>query len=346
MCDTCTQLTTAAAVTALTAEVVALEAAAGWSVPDAVRPLLPHEITATVRFGDLDRIGEHAANTIARVAAGLHDTSLTALLTALRRLSETGDAVRLLDALQQYATAVGGQTLPLRQALADTAAEITAALTAAHEAAAAQVVGEARRQGVPDRLLPLAGDLPASREDQRALSVYARQVAEAVPARVLDVALREARAGFSTRLHPASIVAAVQTSVAGASQATVVDLARQAATHAVNTGRAAAAAATPEPEEVYASELMDRNTCVPCSHVDGRRYTSLDDALVDYPAGGTYTGCLGGARCRGTLVFVWAREEAPSLDQSPGDRGIPIDRTPLGPSRPVDGGQGELPLLG
>lgn len=63
----------------------------------------------------------------------------------------------------------------------------------------------------------------------------------------------------------------------------------------------------------YASELLDANTCGPCSLVDGTDYPSLEAAEADYPEG-TYYACAGGARCRGTLVYVWGAEAAPTLD--------------------------------
>jgi hypothetical protein len=346
MCDTCTHLAGQAIATVLAAEVIAAEAAGGWSIHAATRPLHQHEVRARVRFGDLERLGDDTAGLIARHASDVHSAAVTALISDLRAIADRGDALALLNQLQALASPVSGTTLALRGAIEAAAERITETLAATRERAAGEVVLEARRQGVPDVQLPLAGDLPLSRRDEATLQALARTVAEAPVARVLDVALREARAGFTNRLHAASILAAVQTAVGAVSTTYVQDLARQAATTAVNDGRQVAATITPEPEEVYASELMDGNTCRPCADVDGRRYASLTDALVDYPSGGTYAGCLGGPRCRGTLVFVWESEQAPTLDQAPGDRRHLIDRTPRGPSiPPADGGQGQLPIL-
>lgn len=112
------------------------------------------------------------------------------------------------------------------------------------------------------------------------------------------------------------------------------DLARQAANVAHGIGRRDAQTAMPAPREVYASELLDRNTCGPCAEIDGRTYATLEDGLEDYPGAGGFIGCDGGSRCRGTLVLVHGPEADPTQD-NPGDGGpspAPTDRTPRGPS--------------
>jgi hypothetical protein len=64
---------------------------------------------------------------------------------------------------------------------------------------------------------------------------------------------------------------------------------------------------------VYASELLDSETCDPCAAIDGTAYETIDDAEVDYPAGG-YTDCDGWSRCRGTLIAVYG-DEMPATQQ-------------------------------
>ena len=59
----------------------------------------------------------------------------------------------------------------------------------------------------------------------------------------------------------------------------------------------------PEDETFWAEGVLVHN-CKPCRDIDGTRYTNLPDARTAYPTGG-YTGCLGGARCRGTVAAVW-----------------------------------------
>lgn len=65
----------------------------------------------------------------------------------------------------------------------------------------------------------------------------------------------------------------------------------------------------PKATQVYASELLDSNTCTSCANVDGRNYDTMQAALRDYPEG-TYVNCEAGARCRGMLVVVWSEPGA------------------------------------
>jgi hypothetical protein len=55
---------------------------------------------------------------------------------------------------------------------------------------------------------------------------------------------------------------------------------------------------------MYASELLDENTCVNCEKIDGHKYDTESEATSDYPSGG-FADCLGGPRCRGTIVAVY-----------------------------------------
>lgn len=56
--------------------------------------------------------------------------------------------------------------------------------------------------------------------------------------------------------------------------------------------------------DLYASEVLDTNSCAPCRKIDGSWLCdSSDTTKADelYPSG-TYIDCLGGPRCRGLLV--------------------------------------------
>ena len=72
---------------------------------------------------------------------------------------------------------------------------------------------------------------------------------------------------------------------------------------AQNAGRFAVYAQDADSFTVYASEIMDANTCPFCAEIDGRQYATMEEGLTDYPTG-SYVGCVAGPRCRGTLVFV------------------------------------------
>lgn len=59
------------------------------------------------------------------------------------------------------------------------------------------------------------------------------------------------------------------------------------------------------PKTVYASELLDGNTCEECASVDGTEYPSVAASEGDYPAGAGFVSCLAGLRCRGGCVAVY-----------------------------------------
>lgn len=80
-----------------------------------------------------------------------------------------------------------------------------------------------------------------------------------------------------------------------------------AITAAQNEGRRTVLAVTPEASQYVASEILDRNVCAPCRQVDGTTFETLADATEQYPSGG-FRNCLGGVRCRGTIVAVWEGE--------------------------------------
>lgn len=54
--------------------------------------------------------------------------------------------------------------------------------------------------------------------------------------------------------------------------------------------------------QVVAVERLDANRCEPCGEIDGRVFESISEAWAAYGTGG-YHSCLGGSRCRGTVVL-------------------------------------------
>lgn len=55
--------------------------------------------------------------------------------------------------------------------------------------------------------------------------------------------------------------------------------------------------------EIYASEIIDENTCARCAGNDEHEYASMAEAREDYPDGG-YRHCESPSGCRGTLVLM------------------------------------------
>lgn len=60
--------------------------------------------------------------------------------------------------------------------------------------------------------------------------------------------------------------------------------------------------------DLYASELLDINTCPACAYIDGDKLTATEAHRL-YAAGG-YIDCDGGPRCRGTVVAVYNGERS------------------------------------
>lgn len=308
---------------------------AGIVPPGARRQPTAGELRAGVLFAELDRIVDDAARVIADHADTVRATTLDALAEYLAPAMAEEDPYAVVRALMALKDPTTGTTLPgLSAVVDDAAAAIEETITATAHAGAAQVVDEAVRQGIPADLAPRAPSvLPA--EVRQAGTTAARRVALAPLDRLLGAAIEAGtRAATGHEASGYDVVDAAITGAEDASTAGTEDLARQAANVAHGQGRTAAASTGPRAREVYASELLDRNTCGPCATVDGRTYRDLTAGLVDYPGAGGYVGCDGGSRCRGTLVIVWDTEAAPTLDlpgDNPGNTPRP-DRTPRGPS--------------
>lgn len=78
---------------------------------------------------------------------------------------------------------------------------------------------------------------------------------------------------------------------------------------AINAARLATFEAGPV-GALYAHEMNDRNTCVPCHQVNGRflgTTNQIETVWLSYPEGayGGYVLCQGGPACRGTVFGVW-----------------------------------------
>lgn len=298
---------------------------AGLVPPDVRRALRPDELVAAVNFAALDDAVETHARQLARRLAQDREAFAQLLYNDLLARPDNRAMVdRLLD--------LDGPTgLGAIEGVGDLLAESTAAYRAALERAAAaggeRALGEALAQGVGDEALGGAVTVTGAGADQ--LDQAARRLAQG-PHTDLVRALREAAVAAPPE---GDVFDTVVETVEGLSPAPLEDYARTASASADGLGRqAAVAAAAATPAAIYASELLDRNTCGPCSLVDGRQYDTLAEARADYPTG-IYQGCLGGPRCRGTLVFVWGEEEPPTLEV-PGDRPLPGAGTPGGPPRP------------
>ncbi|MEU9323195.1 hypothetical protein AB0D91_05185 [Streptomyces canus] len=174
----------------------------------------------------------------------------------------------------------------------------------AREAGEAQQA-EAEAQGVT---------IPDWSLDDEALTAAAirdrlRQVGRTA-ARVLGVGLVQSAVRQAMRVWGSGsaqqVAAQVDEHLTALSGAAVEEQIGAVMSAAQNEGRFAVLAVAP-PATYTASEALDKNSCKPCRDIDGTKYTDLTDARKAYPTGG-YTKCLGGSRCRGTLVTVWPQD--------------------------------------
>jgi hypothetical protein len=111
------------------------------------------------------------------------------------------------------------------------------------------------------------------------------------------------KAAAVSALAPEAAAAAVSEHLNSLTDAALDEQLGGATQQSYNSGRRAYFRAS-GPSAIYASEILDRNTCTACNSIDGSEWDTLGEAEGSYPIGG-YISCEGGLRCRGTLVAVY-----------------------------------------
>lgn len=280
--------------------------AAGLVPPDTHRALYPWEVEARTNFAGLENGVDDTAGVIAAQLADDRAQFLELLAADLASVADHPGPlpvdVAIAFRVLALDTVLGLGAVPGAQTLIDQAEQrYRQTLRTAADAGAGRLQIEASQQGVDVG----GGRYKLGGEDEYRLDLAARHLAQSPHGDVLDAA-----ADFAYRMPEAG---------AGQLAHRIVDQVRQLSPNRLDAyarppvqqadglGRQAAARALILPERIYASELLDRNTCGPCSLVDGTEYTTLADATDDYP-NGTFKDCEGGDQCRGTLVFVWGSE--------------------------------------
>jgi hypothetical protein len=190
-----------------------------------------------------------------------------------------------------------------------TAAELLeAALVAVASRAADQMRAEAAAQGVhvPSALAAAAGDRVASitKATLRRLAKVAKATAAVMAGGLAYTAAKEALRVWASGRSGDQVAADVETHLDGLSVRYVEDQLGAALTAAQNEGRFAVIAAAEQEPRLFASEVLDRNTCGPCQRIDGHQYESLAAARAAYASGG-FSGCSGRLRCRGIVAARW-----------------------------------------
>jgi hypothetical protein len=269
-----------------------LEYTTGRTPLGAGRPLLPHEIRAGVDFAAMDRDVQAAQAATQLYLDRARDVIVTELVNTL------GEAATPEEAAKMLADFAATQPPQVRRAIAASGQLIARTLAELYNTGAAALLREGVHQGAR----------PVDTVERAEVADMAAQ------ARVAPSWLWSKLTQAATEAGGARAVGAaeVQSAVLGASIKGAYDLARQATNISYGQGRLAGIKAMPEPESVYASELLDSETCEACAAIDGTEFESLSDGLAAYPGGGVYYDCAGGDRCRGTLVVVWSSEENPT----------------------------------
>ena len=248
------------------------------------------EIASHCDFAQMDKAWHDAVNATVEAWADIQTAQREQITAAVQAAAEADD----LDRLDSFTPDTK-----------DAERLLIARMIAYAREAGEQQQAEAEAQGVT---------VPEWSLDDEALTAAAirdrlRQIGRTA-ARVLGVGLVQSATRQAMRVwgsgSASQVAAQVDEHLASLSGAAVEEQVGGAMTAAQNEGRMAVLAVAP-PAEYVASEVLDRNSCLPCRQIDGTRYTTLPDAREAYPTGG-YTGCLGGARCRGTLVTVWPQD--------------------------------------
>lgn len=296
MCSKCdalaADLTAEVMLAAAERELILTQADNGESVPHAIRPLSAAERKAKMRFGEIEALEQSATEKAAKLLAGNAQVYISAVISAIFGEEEAVQPSAVVDAVETLNRAQPDDVI------AETAAAqkaMSAILRDVYAGSSKIVIGEAQRQGVQKTPKPLAA--APDRFDLLAKAVALHPWTRLTSKLQADM-LEPRTLAQATVAKPDVLKSLEAIPLDGA-----VDLARQSIHSAHGAGRVDAAE-TMQPEEIYASELMDGATCDACARVDGKDYDSLAEAKTEYETGG-YGACKGGGRCRGTLVFQY-----------------------------------------
>lgn len=242
-----------------------------------------HEIRAAVDYASMDSAYNSALDLLVQEVRALQAYQVDELRDAI--VSAAG---KLDDIAELSAAGAGMQDV------------IASRLNQVAEIAAAQAAGEAVRQGVNIKRPPLEAI-------QGSLRNRAEAVDSLLTANLAQTASRHALRLTGGGLSAEEVADATRTYLSGLSGTYLRDMLGGAVQTSINAARKEVFSRDGQPGEIFASELLDENTCPACTAVDGTPYASMDEAERDYPTGG-YADCDGRERCRGTLVKVY--EEA------------------------------------
>jgi hypothetical protein len=256
-------------------ECIRLDHLAGVTPAGMRRALFDHELDGAVNFAELERtvdrraasIGDRLAQDRARFAELLQRDLADAIAAQPALAADRVVAGRLADLLDptRYANPIAGTTELVAEAERVHSAELAHSV----REGMARAVAEARAQGIPAAHLP---GLPAAA--QAKLDTLARRLAAQPHSDLITAAKNAADLVAGTGLPADAVLAHVEGATTGLASSGLDNYARPAAQASHNLGHQEAAAAAPKAATIYASELLDRNTCGPCSLIDGHEYAT------------------------------------------------------------------------
>ena len=295
MCDSCTMLAAEILIDELTAELIHSDFADGLTPEGVTRELTDNERRAKVNFRDIEEQLDAALLVLVPGITLLHETVTESIMSEL-----FGDATVLPTAtVAERVRALVVSAPP--ESVAEVAAvfgELVAAdMATIYEGSAGLVAAEAVRQGVKESAVPARPALVVATVAPAAAAVAAK------PWQRLTAAVDSALSSPALMVKETMSSDVVGGVLAGVKIDGTTDLAKQALNTAQGMGRNDMAAEL-APSDIWASEILDRKVCGPCSRVDGTEYATLEEAREDYPLG-QYVNCQGYSRCRGTLVFMF-----------------------------------------
>jgi hypothetical protein len=202
-----------------------------------------------------------------------------------------------------------GDVDALASIMADTTGEdlIAQHMTQMMEQAITTARAEAQSQGVS---IPLLNTTNLAKQ----MSKQAGAVANIMNRGISNTAATQALMRYGIdNVSGAEVASAVGDHLADLSPTYLNDMLGGALTQAQNAGRIYTMQQAPG--TYYSSELLDEATCEECEAEDGTEFDSLADAQDAYPVGG-YSECLGGPRCRGTIVAVYVEADSSETDDT------------------------------
>lgn len=279
------------------------KAGSGDVLPSKATQALPRKARASSQTLNSDRVGHRDPSAVEAASKADFAKMQKAWESAVKKLVDEWHGVRatqiddLIESITEAVKAGNEMGVALPEALIEGEDLLTTHMTTMATQALKDALAEAEAQGVklPEVTISDVADQIAARAEAVA-NVMARDLASS--------AGRNAMLRYAVGVDPADVATGTRTALEALTDSYLNDQLGGAITAAQNMARTTVMAGGPDGMRIYASELLDENTCDECAAEDETEFADIVAATVDYPSGG-YSECLGGPRCRGTLVAVY-----------------------------------------